>query len=319
MVGYGMMSLQELGFDTTITLDRSQMSGCPDAFTIDKIAIFWRKSIASRGTTRFDVTKVRDAEPFYVWKEAWRGVGHNSEVELLLKAKAAGVNGLTEYLAFEDVHIDGAVDDIRGNIMKGLVVGSPTQLVFPNSVGVESPAFLSTFVAAVGGIPTQGSPVERPGGPEVKSQRSHNTANLRTPRTVHAFRTFRTLRTHCYFCASSSMHSKGYRPAYRTRSHAAPAPKKRKLSTLLVSSRRKAAQMDIPPPEFNRTHSRILMRKGREIYRCKSSSSGSTMPSKATARYSPREFYTVISRSSTSCSRYTRPPALMANGASSST
>lgn len=278
MVGYGMMSLQELGFDTTITFDRFQMSGCPDAFTVDKIAIFWRKSIASRGTTCFDVTKVGDAEPFYVLKEAWRGVGHNSEVELLLKAKATGVNGLTEYLAFEDVRIDGAVDDIRGNIMKGLVVGSPTQLVFPNLFEVESPGFLSTFVAAVGGIPTQDSPVERPRGPEDKSNVRHSdpiTPPISAPPAPPAPSTPSALSAPSAPSAISApvpacIAKDTGGPAYRTRSHAAPAPKKRKLSTLLVSSTRKAAKMDIPPPEFNRTHSRILMRKGREIYRCTS-------------------------------------------------
>ncbi|KAL0631072.1 hypothetical protein Q9L58_010069 [Maublancomyces gigas] len=277
MVGYGRMSLEELGFDPTLTFDHFQMSGCPDAFTINEKAIFWRKSIASRGTTCFDVTKVGDAEPLYVLKEAWRGFGHNSEVELLRKAKAAGVNGLTEYLAFEDVQIGGAVDDIRGNIMKGLVVdGSPMQLVFPNLAGVESPGFLSTFVAAVGGIPTQDSLVGRQCGRQDIPNVSDNdpmTPPISAPPAPSA-PSASSAPTAMSVPLPAGVAEDTRGPAYRTRSHAASvptrqAPKKRKSSTLLVSSTRKVAKTDTPL-EFNRIHSRILMRKGREIYRCTS-------------------------------------------------
>lgn len=35
---------------------------------------------------------------------------HNSEVELLLRAQTAGVNGLTKYLAYEDAKNGGLLD-----------------------------------------------------------------------------------------------------------------------------------------------------------------------------------------------------------------
>lgn len=81
-------------------------------------------------------------------KDSWCGFGHHSEVELLRKAQLAGVKGLTEYLAYEDVQFDGVLDDIRGSIMKGLSPGPALmQLVLPSSTVIESPRF-STFVAA---------------------------------------------------------------------------------------------------------------------------------------------------------------------------
>lgn len=75
------MTLAELGFDTTLTFDCFQMSGCSDTFNIVKV-IFWRKSLASRGTTGFSLTKTGDDESLDVLKDSWRGFGHHSEVEL---------------------------------------------------------------------------------------------------------------------------------------------------------------------------------------------------------------------------------------------
>lgn len=94
---------------------------------------FWLKALASTGTTSFDHTKTGDDESLYLLKYSWHGSGHHSDNEILRKAQLAGVKGLTEYLAHEDVQYDGVLDDIRGNIVKGLLPGpAPMKLVFPN-------------------------------------------------------------------------------------------------------------------------------------------------------------------------------------------
>lgn len=56
VVGYGRMTLSELGFDTTLTFDGFQMIEWSNTFNMVKV-VFWRKSLASRGTTCFDLTK----------------------------------------------------------------------------------------------------------------------------------------------------------------------------------------------------------------------------------------------------------------------
>lgn len=267
VVGYGKMTPAELGFDTTLTFDGFRMNGCSDTFNIVKV-IFWRKSLASRGTTCFDLRRIGEQQSLYVLKESWRGFGHHSEVELLRKAQLAGVKGLTEYLAYEDVQCDGVLDDIRGSIMKGLPTGpTPMQLVFANSTTIESPG-CSTFIAAVAEKPSFPAPVSRnrrlfgcatcplpPPGPE--PDRTSLTDSLSPPLI--------------------SNETSG--PASRTRSRAPLTPssatpvaappsitKKRKSSSALSFGSRKLAKPNDPTPEFNRVHSRILMRKGREIY-----------------------------------------------------
>lgn len=75
VVGYGRMTLSELGYDTTLKFDGFEMSRCSDTFKIVKV-IFCRKSLASRGTTCFDLTKTGEDQSSYVLKDSWRGDGH---------------------------------------------------------------------------------------------------------------------------------------------------------------------------------------------------------------------------------------------------
>lgn len=64
VVGYGKMSLAELGYDPILTFDYFEMAGFPDTFTIEKTLMFWgRLSRVEVHTPCFDVTMVSDEEP----------------------------------------------------------------------------------------------------------------------------------------------------------------------------------------------------------------------------------------------------------------
>lgn len=126
VVGYATMSRADLGFDPTVTppgvngLRRVVICGQqydlkPDPFVITP-------AIACRGTTCTESKLPGDTEFNYVCKDAWRSHTYISEGELLLQAQTAGVVGLVEYINHEDVHIDSVLDDISGNVMKGLSV-----------------------------------------------------------------------------------------------------------------------------------------------------------------------------------------------------
>lgn len=108
-------------------------SRCPDTITLDQKAMFWRKSIPSRGTTCIDITMVGYEESLYEPRGAWRGYGHYSEVELLQKAKTAGLNGLTEYFLGGGIPRTAAtnvdknpVDSIAAKFWNSRCVGVPS-------------------------------------------------------------------------------------------------------------------------------------------------------------------------------------------------
>lgn len=226
--GYAMMNQAELGYDTTLTFDsfRFKLDGCnEDIFRIVKKAFFARKAIASRGTTCWDAQRKGDASK-YVLKDSWRSIFHTSEFKLLQQAKDKGVQGLVEFLAYEEVMIKGKVDTIRGNIMSGLQVGKPISLVKGATRSTPptpaTPTDLSTHIA--------------------KPQSSGRVLPIILPRTR----------------SGSSQPTQVSDP---TGSASFQSPVLQPIQPQSVYNFTRAN-----PPEFDRVHTRLLMRKGRDIW-----------------------------------------------------
>lgn len=224
--GYARMSDAELGYDTSLRWDEFRMAGTDDTFTINPDAIFSRKSIASRGTTVYELTKAGDDEPLYVLKDAWRHKDHNSELDIIKSVRNRGVEGIIEYVAYEEVIFGDPpmLDTIRGNIMRGLqIVGSPVYLLPPMVVDRDHPAH------TLGGEGAVSPPTPRP---------RHSERNTNTTGTAVTGSTFGPRRKRVF-----------------TSDPVLPPPKLvKRFSTPEVF------------PEFDRIHTRILMRKGRHLY-----------------------------------------------------
>lgn len=52
---------------------------------------------------------------------------------MLAKARDRGVIGIVEYIAHEDIMVDGKPDNLFDNVMKGLQVGKAINMVAPKS------------------------------------------------------------------------------------------------------------------------------------------------------------------------------------------
>lgn len=133
ILGYGTMSDTELGFDTTLLQEGIVVGPMTEKITLTHPAFFCPLAIASRGTTCWNATFVTDSLMRLVLKDSWRSIHHGSEGEMLAKAQQCGVVGIVEYVAHEDVMMDGKPDDLFNNVMKGLQVGKAINLVLPLS------------------------------------------------------------------------------------------------------------------------------------------------------------------------------------------
>ncbi|KAL0630751.1 hypothetical protein Q9L58_010399 [Maublancomyces gigas] len=251
---YAIMTPEELGFDTTLEFDSySFRMQCEDGkdrvFQIRSEVFFHRKAIASRGTTCWSVVE-RGNKAQYILKDSWRSVNHGSEITLLRKAMERGVQGIAEIIAFEEVQFDGKLDDVRGNIMKGLRVGKPMRLkLLPASLDVTESTDSTLSEAAP---PT---PENSPHPPDrvspVGSASLSRTRSGAVPRVS----------------SSGSLNRQG--PALFDSPNPPRVSSQKRKSSSIHEPRPKGfqntPQPPLPPPEFDRVHTRILMRQGREL------------------------------------------------------
>lgn len=242
-VGYATMSREQLGFDTTLVFDSYQfkIGDQEPIFRIMRGAFFARKAIASRGTTCWDVKKKGD-DSEYVLKDAWRSERHASEITILRKAQAMNVTGIVEVIDFEEIKYDGKLDDIRGNIMKGLQVGKPMTI---------------RYWLAAGGFESTSNSVS-----EVTLTPAHTPLTPSAPLPVPS-PTLPSTR-------SGATTHEGVAPNVAEKPQGSSS--KRKAGSLteqfIKRPRRSSSHHDFTPQnraEFNRIHTRILMRKGRDL------------------------------------------------------
>lgn len=133
ILGYAAMSDLELGFDPTLLLAHEGIiiGDLHDKIVLHSIPFFCPPGIASRGTKCWEATPVTNNKVRYVLKDSWRSIHHGSEGEMLRKARDRGVIGIVELIAYEDVMVDGRLDDLFVNVMKGLQVGKSINLAVP--------------------------------------------------------------------------------------------------------------------------------------------------------------------------------------------
>lgn len=123
VVGYAMMSPAELGYDPTITVGGDtgrQVTVLSQLYDLGTSPFVVTPAIATRGTTCSEAKLPGETEFNYVCKDAWRSYSYISEGILLREAQTAGVEGLVEYIGHVDLYVGAALDDIFGNVMKGL-------------------------------------------------------------------------------------------------------------------------------------------------------------------------------------------------------
>lgn len=234
VIGYGTMTLAQLGFDTSLVFDKFtfRAQGCEGVFSIKKNAFFNREAIAGCGTTCWEVTEKGDKLAKYVLKDTWRNTLYTSEATLFKKAIDANVQGLVEVLAFPELIFNGKPDDICGCIMNGLsVTGRPLQLITPTATTQDIDVINCTSPTISAPDPSLTIPLN---------------SSMSLPST-------RTRSGHAYSLSSST---------------------KRKMTTNLAASRPKRVRglpTLSPPHVFNRIHTRILMHKGRALYKFTSS------------------------------------------------
>lgn len=242
-LGYATMSREQLGFDTTLVFESYQfkIGDQERVFRINRDVFFARKAIASRGTTCWDVRKKGDNSE-YVLKDSWRSEKHASEIKILRKAQEMKVTGIVEVIDFEEVSYDGKLDDIRGNIMKGLKVGKPMHIRYRLVAGGSESA--SNSVSEVPPTPACSPLAPTPWLPSASPTLSKTRSGATTREGVAAN------------VVKKSQGSSSKRKAVTRSEQFIKRPRRGSSQPNFTSQN---------PPEFNRIHTRILMRKGRDL------------------------------------------------------
>jgi hypothetical protein len=140
---YVRMSPTQLGFDPTMQTESGEVflpiknnltlhtfvTICGRRFWLLDV-LFHQPAIVSRGTICW-YAKDEATGKHCVIKDAWRSHTRESEGELFALAKANGVRGLPDCRFYEDVMVDGILDDLQKNVRKGLKYESSRVVKFP--------------------------------------------------------------------------------------------------------------------------------------------------------------------------------------------
>ncbi|KAL0632062.1 hypothetical protein Q9L58_009070 [Maublancomyces gigas] len=246
ILGYAAMNDNELGFDPTILFTEEDMivGQMKTKIRLTRPAFFCPLSIASRGTTCWNATLVTDTTECYVLKDSWRSAHHGHEGEMLMMAQDRGVIGIIEYIAHEDVTIDGELDNLFGNVMKGLKVGKAINLVAPKSIFPEQVGWASDQV-----MPSSTKYVKLPWESNTSGSQD-SIQDPPTPPTSNKDQLDNSLRVGRPLSSISNK-----------RHHSAMVG-----ALSLTSSARKRVKSLMPQCRpFDRIHTRVLTRKGRSI------------------------------------------------------
>ncbi|EGD97755.1 FunK1 protein kinase [Trichophyton tonsurans CBS 112818] len=127
ILGYLLMSKEQLGFDPTIITHTNgsryikiERDGREECLIIDEL-IRHTKCVSGRATTCWRTHCDRD-EPraVLVVKDSWQYPERDEEGELLLEAMEKGVVNIARYYHHETIPVQGRGDDIRDGVRRGL-------------------------------------------------------------------------------------------------------------------------------------------------------------------------------------------------------
>ena len=131
ILGFLWMNKEQLGFDPTITTERSNTTGRDrrlitinrngqtERLVIDKLMIR-APCIAGRAITCWKAYREDDPRTPLVVKDSWQYTEREEEGELLKEATEKGVVNVARYYHHETVFVRNEADDIRGNVRGGL-------------------------------------------------------------------------------------------------------------------------------------------------------------------------------------------------------
>ncbi|OTA03380.1 hypothetical protein A9Z42_0038400 [Trichoderma parareesei] len=128
VLGFLMMNKAQLGYDPTIVRSGTQRyigierDGRPERLILEKV-IFRQACIAGRATTCWKARRAveeSDDKRTFVIKDAWHFPERTEEGLMLKEASMKGVENLADYYHHETVKVGGVLDDIRGNVRRGL-------------------------------------------------------------------------------------------------------------------------------------------------------------------------------------------------------
>ncbi|KAF4211370.1 hypothetical protein CNMCM5878_002704 [Aspergillus fumigatiaffinis] len=140
MLGFLRMNNEQLGFDSSIgsTSEGKKFieiirDGLSERLILDSL-MKRAPCIAGRATTCWKAHREGDkAHLPLVIKDSWQYPEREEEGKLLAEATEKGVVNVARYYYHETVHVGGIVDDIRGNVRKGLDVTQATNYRPPRS------------------------------------------------------------------------------------------------------------------------------------------------------------------------------------------
>ncbi|KAM9877600.1 serine threonine-protein kinase sgk2 [Verticillium dahliae] len=127
VLGFLWMDEEELGFDPSITAEDGKRvikitrNGKAERLVIDKL-MKRAPCIAGRATTCCKAHREEDPQTKFVVKDSWQYPERDEEGELLKEAASKGVVNVARHYHHENVIVRGEVDDIRGNVRRGLNV-----------------------------------------------------------------------------------------------------------------------------------------------------------------------------------------------------
>ncbi|KAG8664734.1 uncharacterized protein FPOAC1_013514 [Fusarium poae] len=125
ILGFLWMNEEQLGFDPTIMTANEERfievdrNGSTERIIIDEV-MQRAPCIAGRATTCWKAHPEGRPEMLLVIKDSWQYPERDEEGELLREATDKGVVNVARYYHHETVQIDGADDDIRNNVRRGL-------------------------------------------------------------------------------------------------------------------------------------------------------------------------------------------------------
>ncbi|KAL6807586.1 hypothetical protein GGI42DRAFT_351039 [Trichoderma sp. SZMC 28013] len=126
ILGFLWMDEEQLGFDPTIISEGDkqivtiQRDGKTERLILDEL-IKRAPCVSGRATTCWKAHPEEDPQMLLVIKDSWQYTERNEEGELLKEATDQGVVNVARYYHHETVHVRSQVDEIHGNIRRGLI------------------------------------------------------------------------------------------------------------------------------------------------------------------------------------------------------
>jgi len=131
VLGFLWLNREQLGFDPTIITTENkryiemERGDHKERVIVDEV-IKWVPCVAGRATTCWRVHREDDPNTPLVVKDSWQYPEREEEGALLREATKNGVVNVVRYFYQQIVRIGSQVDDIRGNVWKGLDITKAT-------------------------------------------------------------------------------------------------------------------------------------------------------------------------------------------------